>query len=246
LQDDIAQKKEDIALKRQYLYQNDRLDSSETCNKACYELEKIRKNLIKKAAEVFEYNLYFPDYCISDMFKLEKCMSYSQIIQDQKENVSIDKPNFIICLKSNIKLDMIVPYQSDEHNHAVNYSISQIAFFIITAAFILNFELPFPLKYNFTHFIIKDLSDNSLSLNILEPYECENALIYLYQNLRILQQHAGADFSRVNGIFDIQAFVSSPFLGRYFDIPSVPLPYKKNKQKKVEENDDWELIEDSD
>ena len=75
-------------------------DSTQDCIKSSYELEKIRKELIKKAAWIFENNLYFPEYCISDIFKLEKCMSYSQIIQDERENLSIDKPNFSICLKS--------------------------------------------------------------------------------------------------------------------------------------------------
>lgn len=63
-------------------------------------LEKVRKGLIKNAVEVFERNAYFPEYCISEMFKQEKCLKYSQIIQDKDENLSVDKPNFIICLKS--------------------------------------------------------------------------------------------------------------------------------------------------
>ena len=177
------------------------------------------------------------------MFKMEKCISYSQIIQDPKETLSIDKPNFIICLKSKLYLDMIVNYQSDEHNQAVNFSISQIAFFINAVSFILNFELPYQLNYKFLHFIVRDFFRTKLSLNILEPYECENALIYLYENLRVLQQHSGADFSKISGVFDIQNFVNSPFLGRYFDIPS--LPEKKSIKKESSESDeDWEVLDD--
>lgn len=140
---------------------------------------------------------------------------------------------------------MIVHYQSDEHNQAVNYSISQIAYFINTVSMILNFELPFALENKFSHFVISDFAGAVLSLNILEPYEFENALIYLYEDFRILQQHSGVDFSQVKGIFDIKSLEESPFLGRYFDIPSLPLLENLRKISKVEEEDDWELLDDN-
>ena len=142
---------------------------------------------------------------------------------------------------------MIVHNQTDEHNQAVNYSISQIGFFINTVSMILNFELLFPLCYNYTHFIVSDLFGTKLALNITEPYEFENALIYLYENFRSLQQHSGVDFSRTKGIFDIKSLEESPFIGRFFDIPSVPI----SKEIKINEitgtnsdDDEWELIDD--
>lgn len=223
------------------------------CKDQCAKLENIRKDLLKKAAKTFEINAYFPEYCISDMFKVEKCMRYSQIIKDDSENVSIDKPNFVISLRSKIYIDMIISYQSDEHNQAVNYSISQIAFFINAAALILNFDLIFKLKYKYNYFVVKDFAGTQIAMNILEPYECENALIYLYENLRLLQQHSGVDFSKTQGIFDIYSLINSPFVGRYFDIPSCPDPIQKlnSKAEKIytknePDEDEWEFIEDSD
>ena len=68
--------------------------------KSCKKLEKLRRELIIKAAKIYENNAYFPEYCISDMFKKEKCMSHSQIIQEENENLSIEKPNYVISLKS--------------------------------------------------------------------------------------------------------------------------------------------------
>jgi hypothetical protein len=69
-------------------------------NKPCKKLESLRRELIIKAAKIFENNAYFPEYCISDVFKKEKCMSHSQIIQEANENLSIEKPNYVISLKS--------------------------------------------------------------------------------------------------------------------------------------------------
>lgn len=92
--------KTNIQIKKSFLEGQIPSKSSEECVILSHTLEKIRKDQIKQASWVFENNLYFPDYCISDMLKMEKCISYSQIIQDEHENLSIDKPNFTICLKS--------------------------------------------------------------------------------------------------------------------------------------------------
>ena len=182
------------------------------------------------------------------MLKMERCIRYSQIIQDEEGSLSIDKPGCNICLKSTIYLDMIVHYQSEEHNQAVNYSMSQIALFLNTVSMILNTELPFPLENKFTHFAVIDFAGVAISLNIYEPYEFENALIYLYENFRVLQQHSGVDFSKVSGIFDIKSLEESPYLGRYFDNPSMHLIEESRPQKIEEpvEEDDWELLDDSD
>jgi len=215
-------------------------------------LEKIRKGLIKKAVEIYERNVYFPEYCISEMFKQEKCLRYSQIIQDKDAHVSVDKPNFIICLKSKENLDMIVSYQSEEHNQAVNYSIAQISFCIKLIALILNFKLTFKLKYMFNYFQVKDFSGTRLAMNIYEPYECENALIYLYENLKILQQQAGVDFKRLKGVFDLLSLSESEFTGQYFSVPSC-LPEAEGvidskEEKKIDEEveEEWDLLNDSD
>lgn len=143
---------------------------------------------------------------------------------------------------------MIISYQSEEHNQAVNFSIAQIAFFLNAVSWVLNCELPFPMTYKRSHFQIKNWEGTKLALNILEPYECENALIYLYENLRVLQQHAGVDFSKIKGVFDIKGLVDALFLGRLTDIPSLPSTIAKEevKKKPESEEEDWEILDESD
>lgn len=149
---------------------------------------------------------------------------------------------------------MIVSYQSEEHNQAVNFSIAQISFCIKLISKILNFKLPFKLKYMFDYFQVEDFSGAKLTMNIYNPYECENALIYLYENLKILQQQAGVDFKKLKGVFDIGSLCDSEHIGKYFSVPSSlpesdsdarkPLqPLSKNAE---DSEDDWDLLNDSD
>lgn len=147
---------------------------------------------------------------------------------------------------------MIVSYQSEEHNQAVNFSIAQISFCIKLISKILNFKLPFKLKYMFDYFQVEDFSGAKLMMNIYNPYECENALIYLYENLKILQQQAGVDFKRLKGVFDIGSLIESEHIGKYFSVPSC-LPEaetaknSENMPKNAEDSeDDWDLLNDSD
>lgn len=178
------------------------------------EVEKIRKTHIKTAADVFENNSYFPEYCISEMFQMERCIGFSQIFQDEGETKTVDKTNFIISLKSNCYLAMITPYMSDEHLHAIIFSINSICLFVNFSSFILNMDLPFQLTFNNTYFLIEDHSGNVHHLNIHDPFSCETALIYLLQDLKYMQQHAGVDLKLLKGVFDIPILVNSPFLGR--------------------------------
>jgi hypothetical protein len=141
---------------------------------------------------------------------------------------------------------MIVSFQSDEHNQAVNFSISQIAMFVNTVSMILNFQLYFPMKYKYSYFQVKDFSGAKLCMNIFEPYECENALIYLYENFRTLQQHSGVDFSKVKGVFDVRSLIESPFLGKFFEIPSIEVVANEVGKNKEDEVEDWEILDDED
>jgi hypothetical protein len=179
------------------------------------------------------------------MLVLEKFLRHSQIIQDKDGHVSIDKPNFIISFKSKRKIDMKVEYQSEEHNQALNYSIYQICFCINLISQILNFELPFPLKYKFSHFQVKDLSGNKLIIDVLHPYECENALIYVYEDLRILQQHSGVDFSNLRGVLDIPSLIKSQSTGKYLEEPSSTSDIQVKAEVESEDSD-WELLGEGD
>ena len=138
---------------------------------------------------------------------------------------------------------MRVEYQSDEHNQALNYSIYQICFCINLVAQILNIELPFPLKYKFSHFEAKDLNGNKLMIDVLHPYECENALIYVSEDLKLLQQLSGVDFSKLRGVLDVASISKSPNCGKFFNLPSDIQVIEKESE---EEENDWELIDEDD
>ncbi|CAG9326119.1 unnamed protein product [Blepharisma stoltei] len=99
--------------------------NKENCENLMLETEKKRKLHIKEAALIFENNPYFPDYCISELFQLERCIGFSQIFQDEGEMKSIDKTNFIISFKT-----IMTPYMTDEHLHAITHSINSICCFI--------------------------------------------------------------------------------------------------------------------
>lgn len=138
---------------------------------------------------------------------------------------------------------MRVEYQSDEHNQALNYSIYQICFCINLIAQILNIELPFPLKYKFSFFEVKDLNGNKLMIDVLNPYECENALIYVCEDLKLLQQHCGVDFSRLRGVLDVTSISLSSNCGKFFSLPS---EIQVNEKESEDEDNDWELIDEDD
>ena len=95
------QKKEELESK-----QHEIIETSLACtsninlNSSIQNLEKLRRSLIEKTVEIYERNIYFPEFCISEMLVLEKVLRHSQIIQDKDGTTSVDKPNFIISFKS--------------------------------------------------------------------------------------------------------------------------------------------------
>lgn len=114
---------------------------------------------------------------------------------------------------------MSVEFQSDEHNQALNYSIHQICFCINLIAQILNISLPFPLEYKFSFFQVKDLHGNRLVIDAISSSEFGKALVYVCEDLKILQQHCGVDFSRVRGLLDVVSIGQSESCGKFFELP---------------------------
>ncbi|CAG9326118.1 unnamed protein product [Blepharisma stoltei] len=123
-----------------------------------------------------------------------------------------------------------------------------MCYFINFSSFILNMDMPFPLSFNKSYFTIKDHSGNIHHLDVNDTFACETALIYLYQDLRYMQQHAGVDLNLLKGVFDVKSLANSPFLGRWFSIPSLPmnkvLPPKieLKLESQSESEDEWEVL----
>lgn len=74
--------------------------SSENLDSAIRSLEKLRRNLIERAIEIYERNIYFPEYCVSEMLVLEKVLKHGQGIKVKTGNDSVDKLNLTVSFKS--------------------------------------------------------------------------------------------------------------------------------------------------
>ena len=197
------------------------------------EVEKLRKKRIREASWVLENNPYFPDYSISLLFSKEKVISFSQIVQEESGTKSIDRPNFIITFKTG-RASLL----SQEHQDAILHSLNSVCMFQCYVSYILNSELPFPLEFKTKYFQVEDVSGNKHPLDL---ESLESGLVFLYLNMYYLQQQAGVETSKLRGLFDVPAFAQSPFLGRWFSLPSLPV---ENQKKYSSSDEEWEILED--
>lgn len=228
----VEQVKSRIAKYQEFLCETVR-PSEETGNN---EVELLRRRKLKQVSWILENNRYFPAFSISELFQLEKCIRYSQIVQDEESTKSIDKPSYIVSLKTEISR-----FMTDEHRQAMGHSIGVLCLFIQLASKILNISLPCTLTFREDSYMISDLKDNEHRLSVDDMSSLENGLIFLYQDYSYFQQQAGVDLTQLAGLFDVNALVSSPFLGKRVTIPSLPLPTQKPTHHS-EDDEDWEFL----
>ena len=175
------------------------------------EVQVQRASLVRQVAAILQRNEYYPDWCIGEMFKLEKALQYNQIVQYEDSLQVVDTSSHTITLKHSVQEDGL----SEEHREAIYHSLYQVCELLLQASKYLRVSLPFSLEYNRRNYRLEDHSGLKHAIDLRDMLACEAAMLYLYLDLRYVQQLEGVDLNRVKGLFDVKALLEVDSLGQW-------------------------------